>query len=183
MAGRRTSASIRMTVAPDHASETARLIAVVVFPSHCPAPVTRIEQGRVERVATSVARSVRYASSPTGLSILGLRGRVCLSRRRCTSSPTTGRRVMVRITPPRAARSRGILARTGRWNSRRSCSSRWRRGSIPSRANAATIPIRRPLTIATARLSAFRGDDGAVGGCATVATRMSGNGPERSVFS
>jgi hypothetical protein len=72
---------------------------------------------------------------------------------------------------------------TGSENSRRSCSSRRRRGSSPSNANAARMPTIRPATIPTARLSAVRGADREVGGKAVVATRMSGSGPARSVCS
>ena len=61
IAGRRRSASMRITVLPASASEDARLIAVVVLPSDGEGLVTRTAGASVwapRRDAASVARSV-----------------------------------------------------------------------------------------------------------------------------
>src|SRR3954468_8162470 len=75
IAGRRRSASIRITLLPASASDDARLIALVVLPSEGLELVTRIEGDPCSRprLAASVARSVRYASIVLGESISGAR--------------------------------------------------------------------------------------------------------------
>src|SRR3954451_25295297 len=73
IAGRRRSASIRITLLPASASELARLIALVVLPSDGDGLVTRIDVAPTSRPreAASVARNVRYASIVLGESISG----------------------------------------------------------------------------------------------------------------
>ena len=59
MAGRRRSASMRMTLAPPWASAVARPIAVVVLPSPGAEPVSRTACGLLPARATRKVRSER----------------------------------------------------------------------------------------------------------------------------